>query len=35
MAGRYAHARPFMRCNRELRFLRIRLGRLIHDIFVG
>lgn len=32
MAGRYAHAKQFKRCNRELRFLRIRLGRLIRDI---
>ena len=27
MAGRYAHAKQFKRCNRELRFLRNRLGR--------
>ena len=32
MAGRYAHAKQFKRCNRELRFLRARLGRLIRDI---
>jgi len=32
MAGRYAHAKQFRRCNRELRFLRTRLGRLIRDI---
>ena len=32
MAGRYAHAKQFKRCNRELRFLRTRLGRLIRDI---
>jgi IS5 family transposase len=32
MAGRYAHAKQFKRCNRELRLLRTRLGRLIRDI---
>ncbi len=32
MAGRYAHAKQFNRHHRELRFLRIRLGRLIRDI---
>lgn len=32
MAGRYAHAKQFKRCNRELKFLRTRLGRLIRDI---
>ncbi len=32
MAGRYAHAKQFKRQNRELRFLRTRLGRLIRDI---
>jgi len=32
MAGRYAHAKQFRRHNRELRFLRARLGRLIRDI---
>ncbi len=32
MAGRYAHAKQFKRMNRELRFLRTRLGRLIRDI---
>ena len=32
MAGRYAHAHQFRRCERELRFLRTRLGRLIRDI---
>jgi IS5 family transposase len=32
MAGRYAHANQFKRYNRELRFLRTRLGRLIRDI---
>jgi IS5 family transposase len=32
MAGRYAHAKQFKRCNRKLRFLRTRLGRLIRDI---
>jgi transposase, IS5 family len=32
MAGRYAHAKQFNRHHRALRFLRIRLGRLIRDI---
>lgn len=32
MAGRYAHAKHFKRHNRELRFLRTRLGRLIRDV---
>jgi transposase, IS5 family len=32
MAGRYAHAKQFKRCNRELKFLRTRLGRLVRDI---
>ncbi len=32
MASRYAHAKQFKRCNRELKFLRTRLGRLIRDI---
>lgn len=32
MAGRYAHAKQFNRHNRELRFLRTRLGRLLRDI---
>ncbi len=32
MAGRYAHAKQFKRHNRELKFLRIRLGRMIRDI---
>lgn len=32
MAGRYVHARQFKRANRELRFLRTRLGRLIRDV---
>ena len=32
MVGRYAHAKQFKRRNRELRFLRTRLGRLIRDI---
>lgn len=32
MAGRYAHAKQFKRRNRQLRFLRTRLGRLIRDI---
>lgn len=31
-AGRYAHAKQFKRANRELRFLRTRLGRLIRDV---
>ncbi len=32
MAGRYAHAKQFKRHNREFRFLRTRLGRLIRDV---
>lgn len=32
MAGRYAHAKQFKRHNREVRFLRTRLGRLVRDI---
>ena len=32
MAGRYVHAKQFKRHNRELKFLRIRLGRMIRDI---
>ena len=32
MAGRYAHAKQFNRHHRAVRFLRIRLGRLIRDI---
>ena len=32
MAGRYIHAKQFKRANRELRFLRTRLGRLIRDM---
>jgi transposase, IS5 family len=32
MAGRYAHAKQFKRMNRELRFLRTRLDRLVRDI---
>jgi transposase, IS5 family len=32
MAGRYAHAKQFNRHHRELRLLRIRLGRIIRDI---
>ena len=32
MAGRYTHAKQFKRANRELRFLRTRLGRLSRDI---
>jgi hypothetical protein len=31
MAGRYAHAKQFKRHQRQLRFLRARLGRLIRD----
>jgi IS5 family transposase len=31
-AGRYAHAKQFKRHNRMLKFLRIRLGRVIRDI---
>jgi len=31
-AGRYAHAKQFKRYNRELNFLRTRLGRLLRDI---
>ncbi len=32
MAGRYAHAKQFKRMNREIKRLRIRLGRVIRDI---
>ena len=32
MAGRYAHAKQFKRHNRELKFLRTRLGRVTRDI---
>ncbi len=32
MAGRYSHAKQFKRFNRQLKFLRTRLGRLIRDI---
>lgn len=32
MTGRYAHAQQFRRCNRELKFVRTRPGRLIRDI---
>jgi len=32
MAGRYTHAKQFKRANRELKFLRTRLGRLSRDI---
>ena len=32
MAGRYAHAKQYKRHNREIKFLRTRLGRLIRDI---
>ena len=31
-AGRYAHAKQFKRMNREIKFLRTRLGRVIRDI---
>ena len=31
-AGRYAHAKQFKRHNRQLKFLRTRLGRIIRDI---
>ena len=32
MAGRYAHAKQFRRRNRQIKFLRTRLGRVIRDI---
>ena len=32
MVGRYTHAHQFKRARRELKFLRIRLGRIIRDI---
>ena len=32
MVGRYTHAHQFQRARRELKFLRIRLGRVIRDI---
>jgi hypothetical protein len=32
MVGRYTHAHQFKRAKRELKFLRIRLGRIIRDI---
>ncbi len=32
MAGRYAHAKQFKRMNRQINFLRSRLGRVIRDI---
>jgi IS5 family transposase len=32
MAGRYAHAKQFKRHDRQLKFLRTRLGRLVRDI---
>ena len=32
MIGRYTHAHQFKRANRQLKFLRIRLGRVIRDI---
>jgi IS5 family transposase len=32
MAGRYAHAKQFKRMNRQIKFLRTRLGRLIRDV---
>jgi IS5 family transposase len=30
--GRYAHAKQFKRMNREIKFLRTRLGRIIRDL---
>ena len=32
MAGRYAHAKQFKRMNKQIKFLRPRLGRVIRDI---
>jgi IS5 family transposase len=32
MVGRYSHAHQFKRARRELKFLRIRLGRIVRDI---
>src|SRR5262245_14153021 len=32
MVGRYTHAHQFKRAQRELKFLRTRLGRIIRDI---
>ena len=32
MVGRYTHAHQFKRARRALKFLRIRLGRVIRDI---
>ena len=32
MVGRYSHAHQFKRARRELKFLRVRLGRVIRDI---
>ncbi len=32
MAGRYAHAKQFKRMNRQIKFLRTRLGRIVRDI---
>jgi transposase, IS5 family len=32
MVGRYTHAHQFQRARRQLKFLRIRLGRVIRDI---
>ena len=32
MAGRYAHAKQFKRMNRQIKWLRTRLGRIIRDI---
>ena len=32
MVGRYAHAKQFKRMNRQIKFLRTRLGRIIRDI---
>src|SRR3546814_20093105 len=33
MVGRYTHAHQFKRARRALKFLRIRLGRVIRDIY--
>ncbi|MFQ5567954.1 MAG: IS5 family transposase [Paracoccaceae bacterium] len=32
MAGRYAHAKQFKRMNRQIKFLRTRLGRVVRDV---
>ena len=32
IVGRYAHAKQFKRMNREIKFLRTRLGRKMRDI---